>query len=113
MNLNEVKIYQLFQFSTPDDVGNKEIDFVYKGWIHYDELKCQLVTFYPPPPYSKKVWDVFNSMVKSQLPPHPDWPTYPIDLKGHAGKINKYIYKYILIKVNKNEINIIYFSSYL
>ena len=73
-NHNETKAFQLFEFLNEDEdeshLGRrlKEIDFAPKSSVSYDETACQLVTKYLPPPYNDVCWDIFNGIVKSQLP---------------------------------------------
>lgn len=70
--------------------ADESTDFVPKEWI-YTDPKEGLVTKHMPPPYNKRNFVTFNSLIRSRpsidFPPVSSWPSYPIQLRGQSGKL--------------------------
>lgn len=84
----QLKKYSLISFTgevTPD--GLQEVDCVPSTWISYDDELCSCVVKYLGPPYKKEDKKLLQELINNRAEAPADWPCYPIELRGHAGKL--------------------------
>jgi len=77
--------YKLIEF-IGERKEEKGVDLVPSGWISYDKESGYLLTLFMPPPYTAVNSKVLHNMVKHRLMPDENWPKFPIEIKGEAGK---------------------------
>ena len=78
--------FLLFEFIDPNVTGNKEVDFSRRDWVSDDFIKNVLMVKFMPPQHDDESFQLLNQLIETKAPPPGDWPMYPIELKGHAGK---------------------------
>lgn len=76
--------FQLVHFIKPGRKSVKDIDIVSTAWMLFIKGKCKAK--FMPDPYTKEDIKLLRSLVKKQLPPPDDWPTYTVKIKGNASK---------------------------
>lgn len=92
MDINEtatkqVKKYSLVSFTGEvTSEGLQEVDCVPSSWIRYDHDMCSCVAQYPSPPYTGEDEKLLQDLIILQAKAPADWPWYPVELRGHAGK---------------------------
>lgn len=64
--------------------GKIFIEIVPTTWINFDAQRHQLITQFMPAPYTSKRLKVLNEIVKTCKQPISDWPSYDIEIRGHA-----------------------------
>lgn len=92
MSMQEVK-YRLVVFTGSKTKEKKEvIDVVPSSWIYHDDkndkLQCK---FMPENKYTDKNLQILLEMVKNCAEPCKDWPSYPVEIRGRARKLNNLI----------------------
>lgn len=84
--------YRLVEFTGSKTKEKKEIDIVPSTWIYHDQtndvLKCK---FMPENQYTDKNLKILLEMVKNCKEPRKDWPSYPVEIRGRARKLNNLI----------------------
>lgn len=112
-----LKEYQIFEFINDDDDGEekmKEIEFAPKSWISFNEEDFQLYAKFMPPPYNLKSRKFLKQLLKSKLEAPQEWPKYPINLRGHAGKYRFCeLYSIILVELLNNYFFTFYLLTYI
>ena len=78
--------FQLVQFTQSQRAGILDIDIVPTSWILWDKIKRTCIIKYPPPPYTAKVCEKLQLLVKNHEPPLDRWQCWDVLIKGGAGK---------------------------
>ena len=81
--------YTLVKFIPEEgkDSGKIEIEIVPSTWIDYEKNSRKFVTRFMPKPYTKMKTQKLYKMVEDLEESLDDWPTFEIEIRGHAGNV--------------------------
>lgn len=82
------KEHQIVEFINEKKDDKISIDCVPSKWVTYDQNLRSCVCKFIPPPYNTKVRMKLESYIVTKSDALESWPTYPIYLRGDAGKNN-------------------------
>lgn len=87
MSLKKKKTFMIVHFT--ESVNNEEkcIDCVPSMWVFLDKKKCQIMTKFMPPPYTVQKCNTLHKLVKDKENAPDKWPSYPVQILGHAGML--------------------------
>lgn len=86
ISISVIKAYQIVEFVNDREDNTISVDCVPSKWVTYDQNLRSCVCKFMPPPYNTKVRLKLDSFVLSKSEAPESWPSYPVYLRGEAGK---------------------------
>lgn len=90
------KEYQIVEFISEEGNDVMSVDCVPSKWVTYDEKKKTCVAKFMPPPYNKQNKTKLYNYIALKYDALETWPSYPVYLRGEAGKDTNYFNTYII-----------------
>ncbi|XP_057324627.1 uncharacterized protein LOC130667156 [Microplitis mediator] len=86
---NELELPKYYLVLFLNNESNKEVDVVPVNWLTYsvenDNFRCQFM----PGPYDQSKHKLLQSMIKKSEDPLPDWPDYPVEIRGRPANFKE------------------------